>query len=330
MNLVLVLTARCNAACAHCSTGCGPEHTEHLGREQLFSLMAQAAEGAHAPMRFALTGGEPFLDYELLLDLAREARRLGGDVTCVTNAYWATSAERAHALLAGAQAAGLNILAVSTSRFHQRFVRRERVERALGAARALGMDVTLKYVRSASDVVTPTEVRHWALAAGASEVQEIGLMPYLRPGATLPWSEFNLTAGLPEGPCPGAALTVRQDGAALFCCTPGAESDAFVLGDATAVPLADLKLRFEHHGRLRLLRRHGPAWFARAAIARGLGDRLRPGYTDVCDLCAHIAADPQLNALGSQLGELEEIEPIQRLLARLSGGPIPATHEGEC
>lgn len=43
MEMSILLTARCNASCGHCSTNCGPYRTESLSREQIFSLMDQAA-----------------------------------------------------------------------------------------------------------------------------------------------------------------------------------------------------------------------------------------------------------------------------------------------
>lgn len=323
MNFVIVLTRRCNAACAHCSSGCGPDQTAALGRDEIFRLMRDAARLAGEPVRFALTGGEPFLDFDLLLDIAREARRLGGTATCVTNAYWAANDARARDLLGRLKAAGLTILAVSTSPFHERFVRRERVARALRIARELGFDITLKYVRARSDDRTPQMVRDWAHEAGAGEVQDIALMPYLRPGASLPAGEFALGRELPAGPCPGAAMTLREDGMIMACCTPGAEGDAFALGHARSRPLAEIKARFDHSGWLRLLRERGPAWFAGQAHAHGLGHRLRAGYTDACDLCAHMAGDGELHALNRRLGEAHEIDRMQHLLARMAGSPLP-------
>ena len=321
MNIVIVLTSRCNAACTHCSSSCGPEESQALSLGEIRRLMDDAvALAAGEPVLFALTGGEPFLDLPHLLQVLEHARALGAEATCVTNAYWATSAERAREVLARVQQAGLNVLAISTSVFHERFVRRERVERALGAARDLGLDCTVKYIRPRSDPRSPSEVDDWARRAGATGVQDIGLLPYLRSGAALPASEFVSRPGVPEGRCPGAAFTVREDGVALGCCTPGAETDFFALGSLRKDSLASLTSRFEHSGKYRILREHGPAWLARRAMERGLGDRLRPSYSSVCDLCAHIGSDPLLAAEANAAGEELEIRHMETLLSSLAVG----------
>src|ERR1043165_4389764 len=152
MKLALLITARCNASCSHCSTSCGPHREEHLSRDQIFNLVDQAAaidDGER--FKVLLSGGEPFLDFGLLLDVVRHASSKGAIVTCVTNGYWATSAEQARDLLTQLKQAGLRSFAGSTSRFHQAFVSRRRVERALAASRVVGLRCTLKYIRTRTD-----------------------------------------------------------------------------------------------------------------------------------------------------------------------------------
>lgn len=317
MNLALSLTARCNAACAHCSTSCAPGRTERFGRVELFNVMREAATLADgAPLKFALTGGEPFLDFAWLLEVVAYGTGLGGDVTCVTNGYWATSDSRAQEQLGRLKSAGLKALAVSTSRFHQQFVKRPRVARVLQAARALGIDCTLKYIRVRSDPDDAAAIRHWAATAGANEIQDIALLPYLREGHSLPEDEYLREEGLPEGGCPGAIMTIREDGQSFACCTPGAETPFFSLGDIEQ-GLEAISDRFYLDGRMQLLRARGPAHFARAVVAAGLGGRLRTSYTSVCDLCVHIASDPAMAAVAEEASHQFELQQLDEILMPL-------------
>lgn len=318
MKLTLMLTARCNASCSHCGTNCGPQRTEALSRTDIFRLMDEAAaltEGE--PLRFGLTGGEPFLDFALLRDVVAHGRSLGADVACVSNGYWATTDERARALLTELKDAGLASLSLSTSRFHQQFIKLKRVERAFRAARAVGLPCVLKHVRLRSDADDAQSVRDWARAAGATAVQDFSVLPHLREGETLPEAEYTRRPGLPEGACPFPLMTVDWNGQAYTCCNPGSFNPFLSLGNVRQAPLHDLRERFYLGGKQQLLREHGPIFFARALQAQGLGARLRDSYTSVCDLCTHIATDPVL-AEGAEAAARDfEMQQLDRVLERL-------------
>ncbi len=325
MKLGLILTTRCNASCSHCSTSCGPRRTESLPRAKIFSLMEEAAAlAAGQPLEFPLSGGEPFLDFELLLAIAAYGRQLGASVTCVTNGYWASSAVQARQRLSAVKEAGLAALAVSTGRFHQQFVKLERVERVLGAARDVGLRCTLKYVRTGSDPQDEAAVAAWARAAGADEVQDFSVLPYLSAGARLPEAEYLRSPGLPEGRCPVPIITVREDGEAFTCCSPGALTDLLALGNTQQRSLAQIHDRYYLGGTQQLLREHGPVHFARAAQAQGQGHRLREGYASICDLCAHIASDPALAQVAAEVSQDFEQRQMEALLATLTVSQPPA------
>ena len=319
MKLAILMTARCNAACSHCSTSCGPRRDEHLSRDELFALMDQsmALSPDQADHEFMLSGGEPFLDYDLLLALVAHGKNRGASVTCVTNGYWASSHERALELLAPLQAAGLTALAVSSSRFHQPYIKPRRVERVLAAARELGLHCTLKYVRVRSDEASEAEVRQWALQAGAAVVQDFPLLPHLRDGKSLPEEEYLREPGLPQGRCPAPVLTVGETGVAYACSSPGARVGLLKLGDIRRQPLDQIQNRFYLGGAQQLLRQHGPAYFARAIEARGEDGRLRRAYCGECDLCTHIATEPVLSAIAAEMVEVFEAAQAQALLQQL-------------
>lgn len=318
MILALILGSRCNAACGHCSTSCGPTRTEVMTEATIVRLMDEAAAAAAGdPLKFALSGGEPFLDLPMLLRVIAHGRRLGGEVTCVSNGYWATSPEKARTVLQSVKDAGLTKLGLSASRFHQEFVNLKRVERALAAGRQIGLHCTLKYARPASDPLGEEAIRAWALAAGANEAQIFAVMPHLRAGFELPETEYERADGVPTGTCPAAIFTVRESGDAFTCCTPGSDIPLLALGNANEARLDDLLDRYYAGGVQQILRDQGPIHFARAAVARGLAGRLRPSYADVCDLCTHIANDAQLAAVATECAEELETRQIDNLLAEV-------------
>jgi hypothetical protein len=248
---------------------------------------------------FGLSGGEAFLDLEQLVNVIRHGVGLGATVTCVTNAYWATSDSKAQAIVARVREAGLTHLAASTSQYHQRFIPIERVKRALSAARAVGINTLLKVVYSAPDQQEGL-IQQWANFVGADALQAFPVVPYLRQGGELPSDHYVRDPGLPKGPCPSPVLTVREDGAAFNCCTPGGFEALLQVGNVFDHSLDTLVDRYQFDPTFQVLRERGPIHFARHAIKNGEGGRLRSAYADVCDLCAHVASDPTLAKLARE------------------------------
>src|SRR5262249_31849546 len=99
---------------------------------------------APTPFQIDITGGEPFLDFNLLVKVVAHGATLGAFMTCMTNGYWATSPEVAIAKLRVLKDIGLQSLSVSTSGPHQQFVPLKRVRQALDAARSIGLPTELK------------------------------------------------------------------------------------------------------------------------------------------------------------------------------------------
>ena len=302
MRLGIVLTARCNASCAHCSKSYGPHRTEHLGKEDICRLMDEAAAIEDGePLAFDLTGGEPFLDFELLVEVVSYGARLGADISCVTNAFWARDDGTAKSRLRTLHSAGLTLLSVSVSRFHQRFVALRRARRALTIASDLGLKTELKGAVTRSDLEPGGARETWQATLDADWVSIFPVLPRLRDGESLPEMEYYREPGLPEHRCPGDMVCVDFDGLARSCCTLGYGDPFLVVGDVHSTALQKIHQTFREGGKQRILRERGPIEFARGAIAAGLGDRLRSAYAGPCDLCLHIQSDPQLRAVAEAM-----------------------------
>lgn len=85
----------------------------------------------------AITGGEPFCEFETTQAIASRARQLGLLVTVVTNAFWAESRQRAVEMIRAVH--GICAIAFSYDAYHEEFVRIERLEHAVMAAVELGI-----------------------------------------------------------------------------------------------------------------------------------------------------------------------------------------------
>lgn len=318
MQLVMMVTARCNASCRHCSTSCGPDRTESLSREAIQRVITEASAIKDGdPLQISITGGEPFLDFQQLKEIVRFGTARGAVMSCVSNGYWASSLDRATRLLQDLKDCGLALLAISTSTFHTEYIARQRVERALNAARDVGIECVLKFVQTAADR-NVDELQEWARGAGASRVELIPLMPTIREHESLRPDAYLRTSGLPSGTCPGAIINITETQKVYMCCTPGAVQGFYTLGDISDTHLKDIQDRFHLGPKQQILRTYGPIYFANAVRGAGLGDRLRSAYTSVCDLCTHIASDPEMAAVAARASEAFALTQLQSLLTECS------------
>lgn len=123
-------TYQCTAACRECCFGCSPAAQERMSISDLREAIDATVEAFPGLRGVIFTGGECFLLGRDLVAAVAYARSKGLGTRCVTNAYWATSANGVERHLRPLIEAGLSELNISTGDAHQAFVPWERVVRA--------------------------------------------------------------------------------------------------------------------------------------------------------------------------------------------------------
>ncbi len=143
ISLGLLLTYKCSAACKHCMYACSQDwKAEYISRgnlHKLLSLMSGYVEpGPYGPKNINLnyglhfTGGEPFLNFDLLSEAVEKAEEFGIPSTFVeTNCFWAVNDEATREKLAILKGRGLKGLLISVNPFFLEYVPFERTERAI-------------------------------------------------------------------------------------------------------------------------------------------------------------------------------------------------------
>lgn len=139
----LMLSYKCSAECRHCMYACSPKwkadwiSEEDLG--ELLSLLADKIQpspwGAHTiSLNYGLhfTGGEPFLNYDLLLKAVQMAEEHEIPSTFVeTNCFWCKNDELTREKLKLLKEAGLKGILISVNPFYAEYVPFERTERCI-------------------------------------------------------------------------------------------------------------------------------------------------------------------------------------------------------
>jgi MoaA/NifB/PqqE/SkfB family radical SAM enzyme len=123
-NAGLLLTYKCNAACAFCYYNCSPHVGGLMSTDAATSAWQSLKALAGDRAKLHITGGEPFLYCERLCEILKEAKRqkLGKVDLVETNGFWATDEKIVTERLRTLDELGMRRLKISCDPFHQEYV----------------------------------------------------------------------------------------------------------------------------------------------------------------------------------------------------------------
>jgi organic radical activating enzyme len=116
-----------------CNVGSCPERDEEMDADDAKRYIEDVLRLGEI-RNVGLTGGEPLLRPEKVLELAQHAESHGLKSGISTNAFWGSPEEEASALVTGLKQAGVVHLWISTDAFHAEFIPLATVKNALHAA----------------------------------------------------------------------------------------------------------------------------------------------------------------------------------------------------
>lgn len=116
-DLGLVLSYKCQCGCAHCLYNGGPQWHDWISPETVEKAL-QATLTWPQPIQVHLTGGEPFLNFPLLLQATEIAAHFGIPCYCETNAGWCVQSDLVETRFRALREAGLAAILISCSPFH--------------------------------------------------------------------------------------------------------------------------------------------------------------------------------------------------------------------
>jgi MoaA/NifB/PqqE/SkfB family radical SAM enzyme len=291
----LMLSYQCNAACEFCYYHCSPRKGGLMPVETCIAAWRSLKTLAGDEAKIHLTGGEPFLHWNHLVEILREGRtqNLGPVDLVETNGFWATDdrliAERLETLVG----LGVQRLKISIDPFHQEYVDIEPARRLAGTAKErFGLDrVLVRWEKYLGDF--------------GLQIAECGLgekdRVYVEAYHDYPFRFNGRAAGHLAGLLASkpAEAFGRMNCRAGFLGAKGVHIDPYgnvfsgtcsgvVLGDVRQTPLEEIWKGF-HPGQIELigtLCESGP--FGLLEKARTLGYEELPAYADKCHLCTHI------------------------------------------
>jgi hypothetical protein len=292
----LLLTYRCNAACEFCYYRCGPDKGGLMPVETCLSAWTSLRALAGETAKVHLTGGEPFLYWERLVEILEAGARRGlGPVDMIeTSGGWATSERFVRERLAWLITHGVRRLKISVDPFHLEYVDIEPIRFLATVAKELfGPDrVLVRWEKYLTD---------WGLGIGDWGSQQRRDEVYVGAYQDYPCRLTGRAAGRLAELLASRPVAAFEEVNCLadFLGAKGVHVDPFgnvfsgtcsgiIVGNVNETPLDDIWKRFDpRRGDLvGLLCRRGPRGLLETA--RALGYRELDAYADKCHMCTHI------------------------------------------
>jgi MoaA/NifB/PqqE/SkfB family radical SAM enzyme len=160
-NAGLLLTYKCNAKCEFCYYNCSPEQDGLMPVDMAIGAWKSLRELGGDGAKIHITGGEPFLYWEHLVEILREAKKnnLGPADMIETNGFWAINEEIIKERIKILDELGMSRLKISCDPFHLEYVDIELVKRLANVAKELlGQDRVL--VRWEKYLDNPVEMKN--------------------------------------------------------------------------------------------------------------------------------------------------------------------------
>jgi len=288
----LLLTYKCNAACEFCYYNCSPQKGGLMPVETCIAAWRSLKVLADDQAKIHLTGGEPFLYWDRLVEILKEGRRQNlGPVDMVeTNGFWAANDRLVEDRLDVLIALGVERLKISVDPFHQEYVDIKPVYRlACIAAEMFGPDrLLVRWEKYLAENRT-SNIKH---QKSDRYVQAYHDYPFRFTGRAA-GHIADLLASKP------ASAFADQNCLAGFLGAKGVHIDPYgnvfsgtcsgiILGNINAVPLEDIWKQFhpEQNEFVRILCEKGP--YGLLEQAKSLGYRELSAYAGKCHLCTHI------------------------------------------
>ena len=113
----LILSYQCNLSCIHCLYNCRGNWKGWIEIEKVLDIL-KTLEKIPNFVSLHLTGGEPFINLPLLIEVVKICRNFEIPFFVETNCYWAKDKEKAEEILRRLKQNGLNSIMLSFSIFY--------------------------------------------------------------------------------------------------------------------------------------------------------------------------------------------------------------------
>jgi MoaA/NifB/PqqE/SkfB family radical SAM enzyme len=297
--LGILLTNHCNAECSFCCKSSSPRDKRGLEMEENIELINQAKRNGFEQIGFS--GGEVMLNFNRLLTLAVECKKLNLSFTIATNGFWAKNKESGRLKLRELKKYGLTLIQASYDESHSEFISKNDFQNLLEIA--IDENVFLEIHSSYFDGGKRLKDFFSTELLNKFKIHE---SPSVKSGRAkeLPDKMFVFNSNIPSSKCPlPFQLTVDFDKNIYPCCSVSGFSENIKVGNIDDTSIEKALNNIKDNFYLYFIQRHGfKAILEKLIIEKGIKT---PRFLTVCDVCSYVSNNKVI--LNSFLNEADII-----------------------
>ncbi|MFX0018200.1 MAG: radical SAM protein [Promethearchaeota archaeon] len=142
--LTFLVSYKCTNECKHCALQASPNQEDITVQPEDVRTYLENITQNYNISEVNFFGGEPLLNYNLLISLIEEAKKFDiPKIGLPTNGYWGKDEETAKKYALKLKEVGVNLIGFSADAFHQEFIPLENVKRAIKAAHKAEIETIL-------------------------------------------------------------------------------------------------------------------------------------------------------------------------------------------
>jgi len=266
-----------------CCSNSSPLRDETMPVEDMYNYIEQAkVSNIH---RIGLTGGEPFLFFERILDISRFCFERSMYLSSLTNAFWASTPDLALKMMRKCKNAGLKHIAVSTSDYHQSFVPLANVKYCVDSAVQCGLSAELRVLVEHNTRSLEDYKNELNLHDGNKIIFEE--IPISKVGRGLTLDTMSRGYDNVNNPCSSILRTpvVEPSGNLYMCCGVGYKNEHLCIGNLKKSRLDSLLDKANNNLLYKVISLFGPDTIAKMVKEDFSWKTTEKQYNGICELC---------------------------------------------
>lgn len=312
-NVTILLTYRCPAACAHCLFESDSNRTETIKTETARRFIEAAARQDPVPS-LSFSGGEPFLQIDLMKELAGYASSFGIPSEVISSSAWAKSDDYAEKVLRDLAGRGLRTYCTSVDRYHTPYVTPQKMRTAVLAAERAGLRVVLNTMVAADTLGEEVAYLASILELPEETIESFHINRLIAAPVGRARKEVNdfvfRDKDFHEG-CPFATeiVTLSPLGFIYPCCgmvlgERPADAGLFIqdnIDDSTVDQIARVLEELKSDLFFRLMQAVGPYKFLMEVKRRNSHIKMRDQFVGSCDVCLEFTSNAGVREAANNL-----------------------------
>lgn len=290
--LGIALHKKCNASCKTCCFSCNPNCEERLDVD-LIKRFIRSTENDLNLSVISFTGGEPFLEYDILKELVSYTTKKGKIASCITNGFWANNTKDTYDILSELRILGLKQLSVSYDNYHKEFVSIQNIRNILNATQQLNIETSLGMVKNKDESINDliSELGDYIININ------IRISPCIPVGnAKRLFNNMNFIRNtkVKNLYCPyNGYMFMSFDGNIYPCCSHYVTATGLSIGNYKIINFQDSINLIKKNGLLYILRNYGFDFFI--DIANKLHINIPNTVVQPCELCSVLFSEDNIN-----------------------------------